>query len=216
VSINAFRDFFVKDGRAYSIVECKKFVKQGKEDRLHMKVKEFIQANLVKSDKYKELLVVCNRLCNLEVVSHACTFLRHTPVVGGIPYAKYYDPNLSNFEGRGEETINYERHFAKQGIITVYKLEGREVSREEQVKIKHKMQEVMTGEKPAESLVLKREKEVQNAKSLHRKRKSKGWCKPMLSKDAKKEKREAKKAAAAGKVPIDKAAGNANIMKKQN
>ncbi len=103
VSISAFRDFFVKDGLAYSVVERCQFIKDNEDeeskDPHYAQLKKFIETNLVDSGKYLQLLVICCRKAGDEIVTHARTFLRHTPAKGKA-HAIYYDPNDANFRSK--------------------------------------------------------------------------------------------------------------------
>lgn len=104
MSISAFRDFFVKDGLAYSIVERCQFIKddddEESKDPHYAQLKTFIETNLVDSGEYLQLLVICCRKNGVdEIVTHARTFLRHTPAKGKA-HVKYYDPNESSFRSK--------------------------------------------------------------------------------------------------------------------
>ena len=56
VSDTAFRDFFVKDDKVYSVKPLITF--EGKE--IYQDIKEFVKKNLVDSNKYTEILVSCS------------------------------------------------------------------------------------------------------------------------------------------------------------
>jgi hypothetical protein len=60
VSITAFRDFFVKDHQAYSIVMIKEF--KGKESQSCLK--KFVKDNLKASNTFKEILILCSCFLN--------------------------------------------------------------------------------------------------------------------------------------------------------
>jgi len=142
VSITAFRDFFVKDGQVFSIIKVATF--NGTES--YALLKQFVKENLIKSRKFREILIICNCYLNMEVVAHAGTFLRQENSDGDLILLKYYDPNENHFFERGDYPIDYKKLFDRFSLITVHALDGRPVkSAAEETKINNKMGRIMTG-----------------------------------------------------------------------
>ncbi len=122
-----------------------------------------------------------------EIVSHAGTFLRQ--IENNHVVVRYYDPNRSELLGKGGKTIDYEELFKHFEIISVYALEGRPVTEDEEEQIKHKMTEIMTGERTAERQAYIKKRKVQGAKNSQKKgvRKNKGYRQGKKAKNAMKQ-----------------------------
>jgi hypothetical protein len=142
VSISAFRDFFVKEHLAFSIVQVEEY--KGKE--CYAALKAFVKANLETSSTHREIMVLCTQIQDgNRIVSHAGTFLRQESATGFVTI-KYYDPNENHFFERGDYKIDYKKLFLRFESITVYALHGRLViDPEEEDRINSKMARIMTG-----------------------------------------------------------------------
>lgn len=141
VSVAAFKDFFVKDGFVFSVVEVDQF--EGED--AYESLKQFVKDNLLENNKYREIVVSCSCFVDGEVLSHAGTFLKQETSNGKISI-KYYDPNENHFFEKGDYPINYERLFKRYGLITVLALRGRPVKNTaEETRINNKMGRIMTG-----------------------------------------------------------------------
>lgn len=120
VSINAFKDFFVKDNLSYSIVEVDKF--KGKES--YAALKDFVKKNMKNSDKFREILILCSLVeTDGSVVSHAGTFLRQQSGTGFVTI-KFYDPLENDFYERGGKRLDYHKQFSRFDRIKVHTLQG--------------------------------------------------------------------------------------------
>jgi hypothetical protein len=123
VSIKAFREFFVKDDLAYSLVEVCQFAESDEGGKPYEFLKKFVEQNLFKSDNFEQILVLGVFQNGQEIVSHAGTFLRQ--MESGRPRIKYFDPNRSGFLGSGElcmQGLDYKDAFRQWQIITVFAL----------------------------------------------------------------------------------------------
>ena len=102
---------------------------------------------MIATNKYMQVLVLCNQHFDKEVVGHAGTFLRQENSEGELLMIKYYDPNENQFFEKGEYPIDYKKLFDRYSLITVYYLHGRPVANKaEETRINNKMKRIMLGE----------------------------------------------------------------------
>ena len=141
ISIKAFRDFFVKDNKVFSIVPIKTF--NGKDS--YPEIKQFVEDNLLKTETYREILVTCSCLFNEDVASHAGTFLRQELANGKVKVI-YYDPYENHMFERGDHRIDYKKIFSRFELVSVYCIKGRKIMNvAEKERINGKMNRIMTG-----------------------------------------------------------------------
>jgi hypothetical protein len=117
VSISAFRDFFVKDNKVYSIVEVTRL----KGTEAFALLKQFFEDNLINENKYREILVMMSCVVDLKPVSHSGTFFCQETSDGKV-YLKYYDPYENHLFEKGGHKIDYKKLFSRFELITVHAL----------------------------------------------------------------------------------------------
>ena len=141
VSFVAFKDCFVKGDFVYSVEPVAQY-----DDNTVASVKNFVNKNMIQTNRYKEIIVCCSCVANREVLSHAGTFLRQEHSNGELKILKYYDPNENHFFERGDYPINYQKLFGRFKIITILALKPRPfVNEAEKDSINNKMKYIMTG-----------------------------------------------------------------------
>ena len=141
VSFAAFKDCFVKGDFVYSVEPVAQF-----DDNTVASVKNFVNKNMIQTNRYTEIIVCCSCVANREVLSHAGTFLRQEHSNGELKTIKYYDPNENHFFERGDYPINYQILFGRYKIITILALSRHPFKNvAEKEYINNKMKYIMTG-----------------------------------------------------------------------
>ena len=149
-SIMAFKDFFVKDHRAYSLKEVATFAGE----KGYLQLEAFVTENMIKNSKHRELLVLSTIFTTREHANHCTTFYMHQ--YNGKPCLFLYDPNQGDLYSRPRTDLcpylDFAESFNRYTHFIVYYLYSRdlEVARkktghDEEYHLNNEMIYVMTG-----------------------------------------------------------------------
>ena len=149
-SILAFKDFFVKDHRAYSLKEVATFAGE----KGYLQLEAFVTENMIKNSKHRELLVLSTIFTTREHANHCTTFYMHQ--YNNKSYLYLYDPNQGDLYSRPRAelcvNLNFAESFNRYTHFIVYCLSSRSLTNhykgsdhDEEYHLNNEMIYVMTG-----------------------------------------------------------------------